>query len=155
MTFRITGLSPVPFAHLLGLSGVELARHGVRRHVADSKPGYPDRIGLRDVEVGETVLLLNYTHQESETPYRASHAIFVAETPQETFDQVGQIPSALMTRVLSLRAFSPEGDMLDADLAEGDAVAPTIKRLLAVAGVAYLHVHFAKRGCYAARIERV
>ena len=34
-----------------------------------------------------------------------------------------------------------------------EAIEPTILRLLAVPGVAYLHAHYAKRGCYAARIE--
>ncbi|HEX3058652.1 MAG TPA: DUF1203 domain-containing protein [Usitatibacter sp.] len=33
--------------------------------------------------------------------------------------------------------------------------AETFERLLANRGAAYLHVHNAKRGCYAARVERV
>jgi len=37
---------------------------------------------------------------------------------------------------------------------EGAALAPLIERLLANDAAAYLHAHFAKRGCYAARIER-
>jgi hypothetical protein len=44
--------------------------------------------------------------------------------------------------------------MRDADLAEGDALEPAIKRLLGDDRVAYLQAHYAKRGCYAARIER-
>jgi hypothetical protein len=62
MTFRVTGLSPEPFLHLYGLPDAALARHRVRRIVADHVPGYPDRIELRDAQPGEIVLLVNYTH---------------------------------------------------------------------------------------------
>ena len=79
MSFRITGLDPAPFRRLYGLSGVELARLGVKRATADTKPGFPDRVEMRDAEPGESVLLLNYVHQPAKTPYRASHAIFVRE----------------------------------------------------------------------------
>ena len=37
---------------------------------------------------------------------------------------------------------------------EGEAAAPVIERMLADPGVAYLHAHYAKPGCYAARIDR-
>ena len=51
----------------------------------------------------------------------------------------------------------PQGDIiisLSRYLAEGEALAPAIERLLADPRVAYLHAHYARRGCYAARIER-
>src|SRR3712207_4004242 len=73
MSFRITGLSPDPFKPLFGLSDEDLAKHGARRYVADKKPGYPDRIEMREAELGETVLLLNHVCQPAETPYRATH----------------------------------------------------------------------------------
>ena len=110
MSFRITGLSPDLFQHLFGLSDEGLAKHGAKRYVADTKPGYPDRIEMRDAEPGETLILLNYIHQPANNAYHASHAIFVIE------------------------------DVID--------------RLFADPHVAYLHAHYAKRGCYAARIDR-
>jgi len=154
MSFRITGLSPAPFRHLFGLSDEELARHNARRYVADAKPGFPDRIGIRDAEPGETVLLVNYEHQPAATPYRASHAVFVSETADTVYDRVGEVPAALATRLISLRAFDADHMIVDADVAEGSVLAPAIERLLANDAVAYLHAHYAKRGCYAARIER-
>ena len=63
MGFRITGLSAEPFQHLFGLSEKELAKHSAKRYVADEKPGFPCRVGMRDAEPGETVLLLNHTYQ--------------------------------------------------------------------------------------------
>ena len=58
MPFRIRGLDPAPFAHFFGLADEDLAALGVTRFIADAKPGYPDRIEVRDVEPGEAVLLL-------------------------------------------------------------------------------------------------
>ena len=154
MTFRITGLPAETFSDLFKLGESELAARGARRCIADARPGYPDRISQRDVEPGEALILLNYTHQDADTPYRASHAIFVAEAGGPRFDRVDEIPEVMRIRPISLRAFDAVGDMIDADLAEGEALAPAIERLLADPRVAYLHAHYARRGCYAARIER-
>jgi hypothetical protein len=155
MSFRTLGLPAAPFRPLFGLSDEALARRGARRVVADAAPGFPDRISLRDAEPGERLILLNYVHQDADTPYRASHAIFVAEGAEETYDRIDTIPAALLIRPLSLRAFDAAGEMVDADLAQGDGLEETIRRLLAGPDVAYLHAHFARRGCYAARIEPV
>ncbi len=154
MSFRITGLSPAPFRSLYGLSDEALATKGVKRYVADQTPGFPDRIELRDAEPGETVLLLNYTHQPADTPYRASHAIFVREWAEAAYDKIDETPEVLRVRPLSLRAFNMTGEMIDADLVDGRQVEALIERLLANSDVAYIQAHFAKRGCYAARIER-
>jgi hypothetical protein len=37
---------------------------------------------------------------------------------------------------------------------EGAQVEPLIERLLGDARTAYVHAHYARRGCFAARIER-
>ena len=154
MSFRITGLAPEPFRPLFGLSDQELAAKGVLRYVADSKPGFPDRVEMRDAEPGESLLLLNYTHQPAETPYRASHAIFVIEGAQQRYDRVDTVPLVLRSRTLSLRAFDKDNLMIDADLVDGGALESAIQRFFAISKVAYIHAHFAKRGCYAARIDR-
>ena len=154
MNFRITGLSPEPFRHLFGLSDADLARHNARRYIADEKPGFPDRVEIRDAEPGESVLLVNYEHQPAETPYRSSHAVFIREGAEKTYDRIGEIPPALNGRLIALRAFDAEHMIVDADVADGSALEPLIERLLANPKAAYLHAHYAKRGCYAARIER-
>jgi len=154
MNFRITGLSPEPFRHLYGLSEAALAEHGARRVVVDHAPGYPDRIEVRDAQPGERVLLVNYTHQPADTPFRSSYAIYVREDAKTAYDAVGEIPEAMRRRVISLRAFDAEGMLIDADLADGTALEPLIGRMLADPRAAYLHAHYAKPGCYAARIDR-
>lgn len=154
MSFRITGLDPAPFRHLYGLSDDELATQGAKRYIADAKPGFPDRVEVRDAEPGETLLLLNYEHQPADTPYRASHAIFVREGAESIYDGIDTIPEPLRVRPISLRAFTEAGEMVDADLVDGSELEPLIGRFLANPEVDYLHAHYAKRGCYAARIER-
>ncbi len=154
MDFRISGLSPEPFRHLFGLSEEELARKGVKRYVADKKPGFPDRIAMRDVDLGERVLLLNHVCQPADTPYRATHAIFIGEGSEVPYDRVGEIPEVLRVRLLSLRAYDSQHMMIDADVVDGSEVEPVIRRLLANPQVAYIHAHNAKRGCYSCRIER-
>jgi hypothetical protein len=154
MTFRITGVDPTPFRHLFGLSDKELAEHGAKRYVVDTKPGFPDRVEVRDLEPGETAILVNYAHQPADTPYRASHAIFVREGAETAYDAVDEIPEVLRLRPLSLRAFGSDHMMLDADLVDGREAAVAIGRLLANPEVHYIQAHYAKRGCYAARIER-
>ena len=154
MSFRITGLSPQPFRHLFGLSDEELAKHGARRYVADTKPGYPDRIEVRDAEPGAKLILLNYIHQPADNPYRASHAIFVREGAETAFDRTNEIPDALRSRQISLRAFDADDLMVDADLVDGREIESVIERFFADPHIAYIQAHYAKRGCYAARIDR-
>ena len=154
MSYRIRGLSPAPFVPLYGLSDEELAAHGAIRYPVDKSPGFPDRIEMRDAAIGETMLLLNHVCQPAETPYRATHAIFVREGATEAFDEVDVVPDVLRRRLLSLRAYDEKGMMIDADVADGAEVDALIRRLLDDPKVAYIHAHNAKRGCYAGLIER-
>jgi hypothetical protein len=154
MRFRVTGLSPEPFRNLYGLSDQELARKGVKRYIVDKKPGFPDRIEMRDAEIGEQLLLLNHMCQPADTPYRATHAIFVREGAENTYDRVGEIPEVMRVRLLSLRAYDAVGMMLDAEVVDGKDVEGVIARFFESSHVAYIHAHNAKRGCYSGRIDR-
>jgi hypothetical protein len=154
MSFRVTGLSPEPFRHLYGLPEAQLLAQGARRYTVDKSPGFPDRIELRDLIPGETALLVNYTHQPADTPYRASHAIFVREGAMESRRFVDAIPEVMQGRTLSLRAFDAAHMMVDAILVDGRQAEETVRGLLRNDSVAYIHAHYALRGCYAARIER-
>ena len=154
MAFRITGLSPEPFRRLFGLPDDELARLGVKRYVVDKPQAFPCRVEMRDAAPGETALLLNHVCQPADTPYRASHAIFVREGAAAAYDRVDDVPAVMRARLLSLRAFDASGMMVDADIVEGAAVEPLIARLLTNSDVSYIHAHYAKRGCYSGRIDR-
>jgi hypothetical protein len=154
MSFVVTGLPVDEFRPLFGLPDEDLAARGIQRHTADQPLGFPCRLTLRDAAPGETLLLLNYEHQPADTPFRARHAIFVGEAATETARYVDEVPPSLAARpYISLRAFDDAGMMLDGQVAPGAELAPAIEAMLAADGVAYLHAHYAGRGCYAARID--
>lgn len=158
LPFQITGLDPQPFAHLRGMSDTALAQHHALRYVADEKPGFPDRILMRDAEPGESLLLVNHEHLPVDSPYRSRHAIFVLEAAlaegSAPYRAVNAVPEVLRPRLLSLRGFDAQHMIVDADVVDGREVETLIERLLANDEVRYIHAHFAKRGCYAGLIER-
>ncbi len=153
-SYVVTGLPLDEFAPLFGLSDEALAERGVVRRVVDSPVGYPSRVELEDAQVGDTVLLLNYEHQPADTPFRASHAIFVNEKARATGRSVGKLPGALAVRDVSLRAFRQDGMMIEGAYTPKGEVEAGIARILANPDVAYIHAHTVGWGCYLARIDR-
>jgi len=154
MPFQIHALPAQPFAALSTLSDADLSARLVQRQLVDKQPGYPCRVSLEDARVGETIYLLHYTHQAAATPFRASHAIYVREGVASAAVPQGIVPHMIRSRIISLRAFDADGMLVNADLAEGDAVATRIESLLQHPDTDYLHLHFAKQGCFAARVSR-
>ena len=98
---------------------------------------------------------MNFEHQSAATPFRSAHAIYVIDGAGDAALEPGEIPEQLRSRLLSVRAFSEEGMLIDADVVDGREAATLFERLLADDRVSYLHAHYAKYGCYAARIDRV
>ena len=154
MPFQISALDVELFDHLFDLDDEALAEYGVQRIVADNKPGYPCRVSLEDAEPGENVLLMNYEHQPAATPFRSSHAIFVRKLAKQAAPDKDCVPEMFRHRVLSVRAFDAIGMLIDADLVAGEQLESLINRLFENTSVAELHIHNAKLGCYAARVER-
>lgn len=153
MTYAVTSLPAEPFAPLFSMDDKALAARGARRMIADAPVGFPCRVSLDDARPGETVILVNYEHQPAPTPFRASHAVFVREGVQAVAT-VDVLPPALGRRLLSLRAFDENGMMIAADIIDGAEANGLIAQLFENPQVAYLHAHYAKWGCYAARIDR-
>jgi hypothetical protein len=137
MSFQIHALPVETFKPLFGMSEQELARINAARIVVDEKPGYPCRVSLADAEVGETVILLNHEHQPAESPYRASHAIFVREHAGQAFPMRGEIPEVLSTRLTSVRAFDDRHYMVNADVVNGEDLGEVIRRMLENPSVEY------------------
>lgn len=153
MTFRITGLAPEPFQPLFDMSDEALHAIGARRVIADD-PRMPCRVSMAHAELGEEVLLVNYQHQPANTPYRATHAIYVRKVADRAFDAVDSVPDVIASRLVAVRAFDARDMMIDAEVSEGEATARLLAKLLDNPEASYLQVHYARRGCYAARVER-
>lgn len=154
MNFQLRGLEPAPFEKLFDLDDGELAARGMKRMQATVPVGFPCRVSLEDAPVGEELLLLNFEHQSGRTPYRASGPIFVRRGIAQAKRLVGELPSYLTLRLLSVRAYDDADMMVAAEVVEGRDAAPLFGQLLARPDVRYLHVHFAKRGCFACRVDR-
>jgi hypothetical protein len=154
MPFQILPLPAEPFRALYGLSAEALAERGVLRRVATAADTLPCRVSLRHAADGEAVLLLNFEHLPIASPYRACHAIFVRDGAEPFCPEPGAVPEILRCRLLSIRAYDEGGMLLSADVVDGSAVEPVLHRFLDNGKVAFLHVHNAKHGCFAARVER-
>jgi len=154
MGFQISALDVDQFSHLFGQDEEALARQGVRRMIVENNPGVPCRVSLRDVEVGEPVLLMNFEHQSMPTPFRSSHAIYVREEAIPAKPGKNMVPEMFRHRLLSVRAFDAAGMIVDADVIDGESLESLIERMFANESVDYLHVHNAKLGCYVALVER-
>lgn len=155
MSFQVIALPATEFEALYGLSDDELLRRGIRTSIANAQPGFPCRVSLRDAEPGARMFLMNYEHQPTNSPYRSTHAIYVQEGASTARVNANEVPDVLRVRLLSVRAFDSDGMIIDADVIDGNDAAQTFQRMLTNANAEYLHVHNAKRGCYAARVERV
>ena len=154
MSFRILGLPAERFTHLFALSDPELAAQGAVRRTADNRtPGYPCRVSLTDSQPGDELILVNYEHHAVDSPYRMRFAIYVRKG-EEAFDKVDEVPQQLRVRSLAVRAFDADGMMIGWELTEGSDLERAIGKLFANPDAAYLHIHYAAPGCYAARVER-
>lgn len=154
MAFKISGLKREQFQHLFDLNDDELAELGAKRYVADVKPGFPCRVSLSDANVGERVILLPFRHQAGKTPYQAAGPIFVRETAQSSDGAVDEVPEILRNRLLSLRAYDAWDILVASDVVVEVQVENHLNRFLDDPAVSYVHVHFAKPGCYACRVDR-
>ncbi len=153
MSFRIRGLDAVQFEPLFALDAAALAARGMQRVTIDAPRAAPCRVTLEDAEPGEQALLLSFLHQPAHSPYRASGPIFVRQAYRTTFDRIDTLPPVFDGRLLSVRAYDADGMMRHADVAQSDPRA-LFDAFFSDAAVAHIDVHYARRGCFGARVER-
>lgn len=153
MTYRIQGLAPEPFQALFQMSDEELReRRAVR--VTATGSGEPCRVSLEDAAAGEQLILVNHVSQDADTPFRATHAIYVREAAEASPVFKDQLPPQLDRRNISLRAFDRDGMMVQAVLATAGQGDSAVRSLLERPEVAEVHAHTQALGCFLARIER-
>lgn len=153
-SFRFIALPYETFAAHFDRSDAELQALGMRRMTVDSKPGTPCRVSLADAEIGETVLLVPFTHHDVSSPYRASGPVFVRRGATTARPAVGEVPVMFRHRLLSVRGYDSAAMLEGAEVVQGTELEAAIERLFANGRVAYLHVHNAGPGCYDGRVER-
>jgi hypothetical protein len=149
MSFRILGLSPQafrPYSRCPIPSSPPPARAPHRGRARTSLPREPEH-----ARIGDEILLTSSTASVAplgdQVGLRSLPAALVIRTSaavKRSSSQLSYVPAA----------FDANAMMIDADVVDGSRAAETFERLLANRDAAYLHVHNAKRGCYAARVER-
>ncbi len=161
MSFHIHGIDPQLFARAFTLSDAEIAAIGGLRRVADASPGYPCRVSLEDAAAGDELVLVPFEHHAVASPYRASGPVYVRRAAvKQVFANepshivLDRVPDVLARRLVSVRAYDAAGLMAHADVVDGRELAAALDRTLGQRDVAYVHLHYAKPGCYAARVTR-
>jgi Protein of unknown function (DUF1203) len=153
-SFQLVGIPPHQFSPLFALSESQLAQRNARRVIATTNPGYPCRVSLVDAQVGEELLLLPYQHQPGSSPYQASGPIFVRRLAEQAALEAGVIPDYVQTRLISIRAYDVNHLMIDAEVCAGSAIELTIQKMFKNDAAAYIHLHYANRGCFACTVIR-
>ncbi len=154
MPFQIHPLPGDDFEHLFQMSDADLRAIGARRVTADAKPGFPCRVSLEDAEIGDEVILTNYTHLNENSPYKASHAVYVRRSAVPGNFRQDEVPDMLSWHLLSIRGFDRDHMIRQADVIEGTGLAHGLEVLFENPDIAYVHIHYAMRGCFAARATR-
>ncbi|MBC7522170.1 MAG: DUF1203 domain-containing protein [Sandarakinorhabdus sp.] len=154
MTFQIHALDPTEFIPLFELDDAALVGRGARRVTATSSPGFPCRVSLEDAGIGETLLLVNHAHLTGETPYAATHAVYIRQNAPVAVPEAGKIPIVLTRRLLSVRGFDRDRMMIDAEIVDGAQLAPHLEALFARDAIDFVHLHYARPGCFAAAVTR-
>lgn len=154
MSFQFHALAPEQFEHLSLLSDEELLVHNAVRCTVTECPGAPCRISLEDAEIGEEVILVHHTHLPVNSPFASSHAIYVRKGVKQAKLEVGEVPTLMRGRLMSVRAFSANHMMVNADVVEGTQIEAAIEQMFSHPQADYIHAHYAKPGCFAARVTR-
>ena len=76
------------------------------------------------------------------------------ENAKDTLQEPNQVPDLLRTRLLSVRAYDANDMMVEADVVDGLDLENLLQRFLDNVAVSYVHVHFARPGCFACRVDR-
>lgn len=124
------------------------------RMVVDEHTKAPCRRCLRDATPGEEVFLTSHDPFDADSPYRCSSPIFVHVRDCSAYAGTA-IPEQLRIRLLSVRSFDEHAMMLDADIVDGAELGAALERMFADPNADVVHVHNARPGCFAARVQRM
>jgi hypothetical protein len=101
------------------------------------------------------MLLFSYSPFNRPRPYRNVGPIFIHGNWCSPYRDTKAAPSQLRHRLLALRAYDESDRMLGSDVVDGSEVEVLIQRLFEDPRAKYIHVHYARAGCFACQIKRV
>lgn len=117
--------------------------------------GTPLRCCLRDATVGERVALIAYQPATLGGPYAEVGPVFIHAEACDGYATPDRYPDAYRSRPQVLRAYTADGRIADAKLAEnGDAAEEICAAFLARPDIAYIHSRNVLYGCYMFTVRR-
>ncbi len=99
------------------------------------------------------LLLLTYDPWTMDSPYRQAGPVFVHERACAPWADEG-LPQQQTSRVLSVRVMDQNGMQVAGDVVPGERLAARLERAFAHEDTAFVHLHNAGPGCFAARVDR-
>ncbi len=153
--FQINSLDKGLFTKYFQMTSDELAAEGAYLFESDQSPCYPCRVSLTDAAIGETVLAVSFRHLSVNSPYCASGPIFVRKDSIAVTPEVNEIPPMLQHRLLSVRGYSDQDRMIEAQTVEGKMLRDTLVQQFRNDAVRYIQLHNAGAGCFNCTVTRV
>lgn len=153
--YQVRGIEQETFKYLFQLEKNDLSKIGAVKMRVDENPGFPCRVSLKDVAIGEEVILFTYEHHAVDSPYRSKGPIFIRKNAQTANLGKNEIPSILKHRLLSLRVYDRNGMMINAKTVKGDRIEEAIQNIFKDNLAQYIQVHNASPGCYNCQIDRI
>lgn len=153
MNFKITAIEN-KYNYLFNLNEEDLASKGVVKMIVDKKPGYPCRVTLEDVEIGEEVILFSFEYHKTDSPYKAIGPIFIRKNAKKANLNINEIPEMLFKRLQSLRVYNKNGIMIEAKTLEGKEIRKEIESIFSNDLANYIQIHNANPGCYNCQVNR-
>lgn len=135
------------------LRGADVDVTGGRRVLVTEAGVTPCRRCLHDVEPGEEAILVSHDPFRVDSPYRGASPVFVHAEPCPRYEG-SDVPAQQRRRLLSARSYGTDAMMLDADVVDGTELEPLLERLFKDPRASFVHVHNARPGCFAVRVDR-
>jgi hypothetical protein len=132
----------------------DAAHPDARVVVADEPGSYPCRRCLTDAAVGDRLLLLPYDPFPGRSPYAGDGPVFVHADGCEPHVPNGEVPPQLRSRLLAVRGYDEGSMMTTSDVVEGSRLEDMLEAAFSDPATAFAHVHFARPGCFACRVDR-
>ncbi|KAK1072441.1 hypothetical protein LTR33_010222 [Friedmanniomyces endolithicus] len=118
----------------------------------------PCRRCLHDTVQGQEVILLSYDPFFGDSPYRSRSPIFVHADGCHEYGTAPEdddtMPLQQRSKLLSIRGFDQQNMMVRAELLEDAKALQMCEEMLMGGGCEYIHIHYARYGCFAVKVER-
>ena len=132
----------------------DAAHPDARVIVADEPESYPCRRCLTDAAVGDRLLLLPYDPFVTSSPYSGDGPVFVHADGCEPHSPGRDVPDQLRSRLLAVRGYDAGSMMTTSYVVHGALLEDALRDVFSDQTTEFVHLHYARPGCFACRVDR-